>query len=229
MDGGLAIAALRQCALFEPVADPELERVAGSLRRRSFRRGEVIFHAGDPGDSLHVIATGSVKIALESPDGDEAILVTLGPGAFFGELAVVDEAPRSATATAVEPSQTLTLSRVALRRLMDEDPRLRDALFAGVAGALRRLTLQLEELSFLDLRGRLAVRLARMARSADPSGGSVTMPWPYTQSDLAAMVGGTRQRVNRLLGDLADEGLIAIGAGTLTVRDVDALLRVGER
>ena len=229
MDGEMAIAALRRCALFEPVAESALERVAGSLRRRSFRRGEVIFHAGDPGDSLHVIASGSVKIALESPDGDEAILVTLGPGAFFGELAVVDEAPRSATATAVEPSQTLTLTRDALRRLMDEDPRLRDALFAGVAGALRRLTLQLEELSFLDLRGRLAVRLARMARATDPAATTVTMPWPYTQSDLAAMVGGTRQRVNRLLGELADEGLITVGAGTLEIRDVDALLRVGER
>ena len=167
--------------------------------------------------------------SLESAEGEEAILVTLGPGAFFGELAVIDEAPRSATAIALEPTRTLALDRAVLRRLMDADAALRAAMFAGMAAALRRLTLQLEELTFLDLRGRLAVRLARMARSADATSASVTLPWPYTQSDLAAMVGGTRQRVNRLIGDLTDEGLIRVGAGTLTVTDVDALLRVGER
>ena len=229
MDGALGVVALRRCPLFESVSEAGLERIAGTLRRRTFRRDEVVFHQGDPGDALHVIVIGSVKIALESAEGEEAILVTLGPGAFFGELAVIDEAPRSATAIALEPTRTLALDRAVLRRLMDADAALRAAMFAGMAAALRRLTLQLEELTFLDLRGRLAVRLARMARSADATSASVTLPWPYTQSDLAAMVGGTRQRVNRLIGDLTDEGLIRVGAGTLTVTDVDALLRVGER
>jgi len=229
MDEAAIVVALRRCALFGTVADDALLRVARTLRRRRFRRGEVIFHEGDPGDALHVVAAGSVKIALESEDGTEAILVTLGPGESFGELALLDGSPRSASAVAVEPTETLALGRGALRELMSADDGLRDALLAGVATALRRLTNQMAELHFLDLGGRLAVRLARLARVKDPTASSVTLDWPYTQSDLAAMIGGTRQSVNRLLNQLVDDGLVRIEEDTLVITDVNALLLAGER
>ena len=229
MDEAAIVVALRRCALFGTVADDALLRVARTLRRRRFRRGEVIFHEGDPGDALHVVAAGSVKIALESEDGTEAILVTLGPGESFGELALLDGSPRSASAVAVEPTETLALGRGALRELMSADDGLRDALLAGVATALRRLTNQMAELHFLDLGGRLAVRLARLARVKDPTASSVTLDWPYTQSDLAAMIGGTRQTVNRLLNQLVDDGLVRIEEDTLVITDVNALLLAGER
>ena len=229
MDEAAIVVALRRCALFGTVADEALLRVARTLRRRRFRRGEVIFHEGDPGDALHVVAAGSVKIALESEDGTEAILVTLGPGESFGELALLDGSPRSASAVAVEPTETLALGRGALRELMSADDGLRDALLAGVATALRRLTNQMAELHFLDLGGRLAVRLARLARVKDPTASSVTLDWPYTQSDLAAMIGGTRQSVNRLLNQLVDDGLVRIEEDTLVITDVNALLLAGER
>ena len=229
MDEAAIVVALRRCALFGTVADDALLRVARTLRRRRFRRGEVIFHEGDPGDALHVVAAGSVKISLESEDGTEAILVTLGPGESFGELALLDGSPRSASAVAVEPTETLALGRGALRELMSADDGLRDALLAGVATALRRLTNQMAELHFLDLGGRLAVRLARLARVKDPTASSVTLDWPYTQSDLAAMIGGTRQSVNRLLNQLVDDGLVRIEEDTLVITDVNALLLAGER
>ena len=229
MDEAAIVVALRRCALFGTVADDALLRVARTLRRRRFRRGEVIFHEGDPGDALHVVAAGSVKIALESEDGTEAILVTLGPGESFGELALLDGSPRSASAVAVEPTETLALGRGALRELMSADDGLRDALLAGVATTLRRLTNQMAELHFLDLGGRLAVRLARLARVKDPTASSVTLDWPYTQSDLAAMIGGTRQSVNRLLNQLVDDGLVRIEEDTLVITDVNALLLAGER
>ena len=106
---GFAAERLRACALFAKVSDPQLEQLARVLRRRRFRRNEVIFHQGDPGDSLHVVAAGAVKIVLPSAEGDEAIIATLRPGDFFGELALLDGAPRSATAIALEPSETLEL------------------------------------------------------------------------------------------------------------------------
>jgi CRP/FNR family transcriptional regulator, cyclic AMP receptor protein len=229
MDDAGAVAALRRCRLFDAVSDEGIARLARGLRKRRFRRGEVIFHQGDPGEALHIVTEGSVKIVLESVEGDEAILVTLGRGDPFGELALLDGAPRSASAVAVEASETMSLGRPALRELMDVDRALRDALFAGVAGALRRLTQQIEELHFLDLSGRLATRLGRLARASDPEATSVTLDWPYTQTELAAMIGGARQTVNRLLSELVEADLVRLDGDTLVIPDVDALLRAGER
>jgi CRP-like cAMP-binding protein len=228
-DESFAVDALRRCALFTDVREEALGDVARQLRRRRFRKGEVIFHQGDPGESLHVVASGAVKIVLPSPEGEEAIIATLRPGDFFGELALLDDAPRSATAVALEASETLALPRAVFRELLDRDPRLRDALLAGLAHELRRLTTHVEELHFLDLAGRLASHLARQARDADPTAREVRLDWPYTQSDLAAMIGGTRQSVNKLLSGLVERGYVIIERDTLIVPDVDALARQGER
>src|SRR5215218_8134859 len=112
-----AISSLRRCALFEDCDELVLEGVVRQLRRRRFRRNEVIFHQGDPGDALHVVAAGAVKIVLPSAEGEEAIIATLRPGDFFGELALLDGASRSATAAALEASETLTLPRPVLMEL----------------------------------------------------------------------------------------------------------------
>ena len=108
---GQGLTQLRSSPLFNQCGDDVLREVERRLRRRQFRRGEVIFHQGDPGDALHVVGSGSVKIVLPSSEGDEAIIATLRPGDFFGELALLDGAPHSATAVAVEPTETFTLPR----------------------------------------------------------------------------------------------------------------------
>lgn len=229
MMDALQPALLRQCPLFEDVDDRALAAVAGRLRRRQFRRNEVIFHQGDPGDSLHVVHEGAVKIVLPSADGEEAIIATLRAGDFFGELSLLDGAPRSATAIALEPSVTFALPRDAFRELLDQDPNLRDALLAGVAHELRRVTRHVEELHFLDLAGRLAMRIARLARDADPTSDEVRLDWPYTQQDLAGMIGGTRQSVNKLLSELVDDDLVRVERDTLLVPSVSALARQADR
>jgi CRP-like cAMP-binding protein len=209
--------------------DDALAAVARLLRTRRFRRNEVVFHAGDPGDSLFVVLSGSVKIVLASQEGDEAIIATLRPGEFFGELAVLDGAERSATAVAVEPTVLGSLGRAPFLDVVDSEPGVRNALLIGLAAELRRLTRHTEELHFLDLPGRLAMRLAHLAREIDPEATSVALPWHYTQSDLASMIGGSRQSVNRILNDLADEGLVRIERDTIVIPDIDALERVAER
>ncbi len=222
--------ALARCPLFARADAHILQSLANGLRRRRFRRNEVIFHQGDPGDSLHVVATGAVKIVLPSAEGEEAIIATLRPGDFFGELALLDGAPRSATATALEPSETLVLPRQVFVGLLDTLPGLRDALLADLAKELRRLTGHVEELHFLDLAGRLAMRLSRLAQESQPgTGGEIRLNWPYTQSDLAAMIGGTRQSVNRLLNELVEDDLIRIEPDTLVIADLDELTRRAER
>ena len=230
MDDNFAVEALARCPLFKHASPNILESLAGRLRRRRFRRNEVIFHQGDPGDALHIVAAGSVKILLPSAEGDEAIIATLRPGDFFGELALLDGAPRSATASALDQSDTLVLPRAEFTQLLDTLPGLRDALLASLAHELRRLTSHVEELHFLDLAGRLAMRLNRLAKEASPEAtGEIKLDWPYTQSDLAAMIGGTRQSVNRLLSELVEDDLIRITPDALFITDLEELARRAER
>ena len=229
VDQDLIVKSLRDSCLFERADEDAVNDIARRLRRRRFRRNEIIFHQGDPGDSLHVVSSGAVKIVLPSLEGEEAIIATLRTGDFFGELALLDGAPRSATAVALEACETWMLSREQLLSLLDRDPALRDALLAGLARELRRITGHVEELHFLDLAGRLASRLARLAREADPDANEVRLDWPYTQSDLASMIGGTRQSVNKLLAGLVERGLVIIEKDTLIIPDVEALELEAER
>jgi CRP/FNR family transcriptional regulator, cyclic AMP receptor protein len=229
--GSMAKDALRACGLFGHAEEPVLDALAAALRIRRFRKGETIFHQGDPGDALFIVATGSVKVVLPSDEGAEpAIVAVLGAGEFFGELAILDGAPHSATIVALEPTETLVLHRDAFLGLIDSQPELRRALLASLATEIRRLTGHVEDLHFLDLPGRLASRILRLA-AADGTAptGSTSIPWPYTQSELAGMIGGSRQSVNRLLADLVDEGIIRIERDVLTVTDLGRLARTVER
>src|SRR5690348_10128390 len=210
-DEATAATALRQCGLFSAADDAAIASLVRVLRVRKFRRGETIFHQGDPGDALFVVDKGSVKVVLPSDEGAEpAIVAILGPGEFFGELAILDGAPHSATIVAVEPTETLVLHRDAFLGLIDSDAGLRRALLASLAVEIRRLTGHVEDLHFLDLPGRLASRILRLAESpgAERDGSTIRISWPYTQSELAGMIGGSRQSVNRMLADLVDQGLV---------------------
>jgi CRP/FNR family cyclic AMP-dependent transcriptional regulator len=229
VDPGIAQAALRSCPLFGGMGDVALEAVVRLLRTRRFRRNEVIFHAGDPGDTLFIVESGSAKVILASAEGQEAIIATLHRGDYFGEIAMLDDEPRSATVVALEPTDLFALARVPFLELVETDRSVRHALLTGLAAELRRITRHAEELYFLDLPGRLAMRLVELAREADPAGPGAELPWHYTQSDLASMIGGSRQSVNRVLSALSEEDLLRIERDAIVIPDVEALARVAER
>ena len=223
----VGLEALRRCRLFARLDEARLAPVAASLRSRRYRSDETIFHQDDPGDALHVVAAGAVKIVLPSAEDDEpAIIATLRPGDFFGELALFDDAPRSATAIALGATETLVLRRETFLALIDEDPSLRHALLSSLADEIRSITLHVGDLHFLDLPGRLGRRILREAESvvAEPDG-AVRLPWPYTQAELAGMIGGSRQSVNRLLADLVARDLIRVERDVLLIPDPAALER----
>jgi CRP/FNR family transcriptional regulator, cyclic AMP receptor protein len=236
-DAATLSAALGEVPLFQGLPDDDLDAMASACRIRRFRRGEVIFHQGDPGDALHIILAGRVKISSPSETGVEAILTTLRPGEFFGALALIDGAPRSATATAVEPSETMILPRERFRQLVNERAEVRDLVFSELARELRRLTNHVEELHFLDIAGRLAAQLARMTEeqlrnageSIEEPRGEIRLEGPITQGELAAMVGSTRQSVNKLLGYFADDGLIRMERDAIIVQDLPGLQRAARR
>ena len=222
--------ALGAVVLFADLDEADFETLVASVETRRYRRGEAVFRQGDPGDALYVVLNGRVRIASPSEGGVEAILATLRPGEFFGALALLDGAPRSATATAVEATETLVLPRETFRRLVNDVPSIRDHVFVGLAQELRRLTHHVEELHFLDIAGRLAARLARIAdEQGETADVEIRLDAPITQGELAAMVGSTRQSVNKLLGWFVDDGLIRLERDAIVIIDLPGLRRAARR
>ncbi|MGP1675393.1 MAG: Crp/Fnr family transcriptional regulator [Candidatus Limnocylindrales bacterium] len=219
--------ALRACRLFAGLDAATLDLVAAALRPRRFRKGETIFHQDDPGDALFIVAAGQVKITIPPDDGsDPAILTTIGPGGFFGELALLDGAPRSATAVALDAVETHVLQRAAFDGLVDAQPVLRRALLVALATEIRRLTAQVEDLHFLDLPGRL---VRHLLRALPTDVGEHRLSWPYTQTELAGMIGGSRQSVNRLLSDLVADGVLHFDGDDLVIPDAARLAAASRR
>jgi CRP-like cAMP-binding protein len=225
------VESLARITFFAGLDSAALERIASGTRTRRFRRGEIIFHAGDPGDALFLIVSGQVKISLPSETGDEAILATLRAGDAFGELALLDGAPRSATASALVVTEAVVLPRDRFRELIATEPAVRDALLASLATELRRLTMHVEELHFLDITGRLAAQLVRLAGEAGPAGpdGSIRLVSTLTQAELASMVGCTRQSVNKLLGQFVDDGLVRLDREGISIADLPGLQATARR
>ena len=198
---------LEKVPLFAGLPPGELAELNGRLRRRRLARGQTLFLEGDPGTSLCIVETGRVKLGLTSPEGREIILTLLGPGDVFGELALLDGQPRSANASAVEPSDVLLLARDDFLAFLRQRPELATVLLATLSGWLRRLTTQMQDVAFLDVPARLARTILRLAEAEEAAHGKPVTP-PLTQTDLAGMVGTTRETLNKWLGFYEDEGLI---------------------
>jgi CRP/FNR family transcriptional regulator/CRP/FNR family cyclic AMP-dependent transcriptional regulator len=208
---------LSQVGLFADLSSAELIGLAGLMRPRPYARDEVIYLRGDPGTAFYVIANGRVKITLTSPDGKELILRRLGPGDFHGELALLDDEPRSADAIVTEPSVLLVLQRDAFRQFLTEHPTVATKLLATVSNYLRRNAELIQDATFLDVPARLARILLELAGGTDgalPPSGAV-IPDRLKQSELASLVGATRESINKWLGAFERQGLIRVDKGQI--------------
>jgi CRP/FNR family transcriptional regulator, cyclic AMP receptor protein len=219
---------LRSARYFADLPDDALARLAAACTRRSYARGQYLWYQGDEGARLAVVAEGLVKIVISSEQGDEVVLRTLGPGATLGELALLDGSPRSAAVVAVEPTTVLTLARETVLELLARHPSVLDALLRSLGGLVRGLTEQAGDLVFLDLGGRVAKLLLRLAEEHGGGAQPPKVDIRLSQSDLAAMVGATRPAVNRVLQGMASRGLIAVDGYTIVLRDVVGLRRRAE-
>ncbi|HEY8478055.1 MAG TPA: Crp/Fnr family transcriptional regulator [Chloroflexota bacterium] len=221
---------LAQVPLFRRLAVEHLRQLAGVAVRRVFRRGEIVFHKGDPGGALYLIREGQVKIVLPSTDGGEALLAVLGPGEFFGELSLFDGASRSATVVAVEPTETLVLRRDDFLGVLTSQPQVAIELLRVLSQRLRATDELIEDAVFLDLGGRLVKKLLELAEShgcQTPQGVAIRLR--LTQQELASMVGASRESVNKHLSSLRARGLIALDRGQITLRRPDQLRRYLEQ
>lgn len=209
---------IRDVPLLTRLAEADLRALAVHGKVRRFPAGAVIFQEGDPGDSLHVVVEGNVRIAVLAGSGGEATVAMLGPGEFVGDLALLDGRPRSATAIASQPTKTLVVRRNDFRRWLAQRPLAALALLEALSLRVRRTDEALADIAFLGLPQRLAKRLLILA-GARPAGGRLRV----TQSELGSMLGVSRESVNKQLNRFAREGWIAIGRGSVTLLDVDAL------
>jgi len=220
------ISALSKTTLFGRLDEPTLARLADACVPRVYRAGQYLWFQGDVGDHLIVIVSGLVKVVVTSEQGDEMVLVTLGPPESVGELAVIDQGPRSASVIATVTTAVLMISRPALLQLIKTSPLLLDDLLSSLGAMVRRLTEQASDLVFLDVAGRIAKLLVRLAdERGREQDGSLTLDLGVTQSDLARMVGASRPPVNRILQALAARGLITMQGRTIVIRDAAALRR----
>ena len=179
--------------------------VAERAGRRVVERGQVIFWQDEPGESMFVLLEGVVKLVVRSRDGELMELVRFVAPAAFGELAVLDGGPRSATAEAIERSTLLMVTRAELLRLLRADEQVAEALLRSLGMMVRRTTQQVTDLAFLSLQGRIAAKLLELA---GPAGQGVARTRRVTQGELATMVGAARQSVNQAVKALEARGYI---------------------
>ncbi len=218
---------IRDVPLLARLPEADLRALASRGHVRAYDAGDTIFREGAPGDSLYVVIEGSVRIALHSTEGEEATVAVLGPGEFVGDLALLDGRPRSASAIASQPTKTLIVTRHDFIEWLSGRSSAALALLEALSLRVRRTDEALTDLAFLDLPHRLAKRLLRLAtlyqETQAPGVAAGKVRLRVTQSELASMLGVSRESVNKQLNLFAREGWIELGRGSVTLVDSEAL------
>lgn len=209
--------------LFETLSSTDIEKLEALAHARDFTNGQMIFAKGDPATGMMGVIKGEVRILNYSPDGKEIVLRTVKPGEIFGEIALIDGGERTAEARAVGKTSLLSLERKDFLPFLEENPKLCIQLMNVLCQRLRATSEQLEDFSFLDLRVRLAKCLVHMAEQHPAAGTSDKIVLSINQKTLAAMVGTTREAVNKRLREWEESGMIELGRGSITVLDQHAL------
>jgi CRP-like cAMP-binding protein len=183
-------------------------------RRRTFSKGEVVFHREDPAESLHLVVRGRFGARVLTPLGDSVLLDVVGPGDAFGELALLlPEARRSATVSALEDGETRSVSRSDFAALQRTHPGVKDVLLRLLAEQLRRATDRIVEAHFVDAETRVRRRLLELSAAYDSN------VVPLTQEDLASMAGTSRATVNRVLREEEGRGVVELGRRRTSILD----------
>ncbi len=204
------------------------ERLKSLFKPRSFRQNEVIFLKGDSGFGLYLIRSGKVKICVVDHQGIELIFTFLSKGDLLGDMAILDGKPRSATAIAVENTNTLYLDRREFLEFLKTSPRACIGIITMLCQRLRRLSTQLEEISFLDVSGRIARNLLEMVKNdpLDSLRREHSLTCAITQEELAKVIGASRVMVNKILNSFVDLGLISLARKRITILKADELNRI---
>jgi CRP/FNR family cyclic AMP-dependent transcriptional regulator len=212
----VSTAVLRSVPLFASFSEEPLRMLTTVVTRRSVTRGTIIMAAGDPTDSLYIVLSGRLKVMMSDEDGKEVILSILGPGEFFGEMGLIDDAPRSASVVAIEACELLAINRRDFKKCLAENFEMAMAVMRGLVRRLREADRKIGSLALLDVYGRVARLLLDMAETVD---GQKMVTKRLPKQDIAKMIGASREMVSRVMKDLQVGGFIEMRGSTIVLRD----------
>ena len=217
-----ALGLLRNSTLFRHLDDSEADAILADAQVRHYPEGAQIFAKGDPGDSMMAVLHGRVVISDSSFDGRQVVLAALREGDVFGEMALLDGKERSANATAAATCELLVVRRNSFLSLLKHRPDICMGLMIVLCGRLRRTNQQVEDFAFLGLERRVGKVLLRLADELSETTAS-RLRINISQRALGELVGGSRERINKILHDWKRSGIIAIENGSIQICDVQAL------
>ncbi len=217
---------LKKVPLFSDLDDEELHKLASIVREQNYKRRTTIVRVDDPGGALYILKSGLVKITIEDQHGDEMILRILYPTDFFGEMSLLDGMPRSATVTAQEPSEVLTISREHFLNIIEQSPKILLKMTAVLSQRLRNTNELIHSLAFFDVYGKVARLLLNLAaeRGRVTEQGTV-IDMRLTQQELAELAGMTRETMARTLREFQQAGCIRVDSGIISILELDILRR----
>lgn len=212
--------------LFRSLSSEDRSDLASLLRVQKVKAGEVLFRKGSEGTTLYIIENGAVKIVLPSRLGDEMIITIFSEGDFFGEMALLDNMPRSADAVAVDPSCLLLLNRSDFLHFLKKSDAAIKAILSSLSMRLRRTDDLLEDTSFLNIPARFAKKLLELGTTfGHRDGETLEISLRLTQKDMADMVGATRESINKELRVLREKGIVTLSGSSLVINDITRLKR----
>jgi CRP-like cAMP-binding protein len=232
MTGSTAIdrrAVLRGHSLFAHLTPEETDQLLAHAHVAHYRQGKVIFLKASPGTGMMAVLKGRVRISAPSVDGREIVLNVIEPGEVFGEIALLDGKDRTADAIAQTDCELLVIERRSFVPFLKNNPEVALRLLSVLCERLRRTTEQVEDMLFLDLSGRLAKKLRSLAEaSAERTEQGHRIATRLSQRELGAMVGMSRESINKQLRQWQNDGIVSVARGAITVTDETALRDLAE-
>jgi CRP/FNR family transcriptional regulator, cyclic AMP receptor protein len=221
---------LRLIPLFHGLAEQDLVEIGALASTRSYAARDVVVTQGDSALELFAIVRGRLKVVACGPDGRDTVLGIMGEREVFGEVALIDGGPRSATCTALEPCELLVIERPLFLKLLEDSPAISIKLLVVLAQRLRRLSQRSEDKAFLDVPTRLARSLLdlalRFGERERPPSSSIRMTLKLSQQELGDLVDATRESVNKHLNDWTRQGFLQLEGGRMIICDVDNMRRI---
>jgi CRP/FNR family cyclic AMP-dependent transcriptional regulator len=212
----VSTAVLKAVPLFSSFPDDQLRLLAGVVTRRSTPRSTTVMAGGDATDSLYIVLSGRLKVMMSDAEGKEVILSILGPGEFFGEMGLIDDAPRSASVVAIEACELLSIAKRDFKKCLADNFEMTMAVMRGLVRRLREADRKIGSLALLDVYGRVARLLLDMSETVD---GEKIVTKRLPKQDIAKMIGASREMVSRVMKDLQMGGYIEVRGSTIVLRD----------